>query len=100
MSRIKEINSYKLRIESLLLKVTTSSIKHTDLDVRGNVYKTIEECFIYIEGNDVTKKDKIEKFKFNYEHISGKSLDDLLDEKFDIERLITDLKELVNCVEV
>lgn len=100
MSRIKEINSYKLRIESLLLKVTPSSIKHTDLDVRGNVYGTIEECFIYIELNDITKKDKIEKFKFNYEHISGKSLDDLLDEKFDIEHLITDLKELVNCVGV
>lgn len=99
MDKIQYINNYKLIIESLLLKVTPSSIKHTDLDVRGNVYGTIEERFIYIEGNDVTKKDKIEKFKFNYEHISGKSLDDLLDEKFDMELLITDLKELVNCVE-
>lgn len=97
MDKIKYINTYKLIIEKLLFKVMPSFIKYTDLDIRGNVYGAIEECFIYIEGND--NSNKIEKFKFNYKHISGQSLDNLYDEKFDIDNLIADLKDLVNCVE-
>lgn len=80
---------YSLQIEILLRSVNSSMNQKSD-EILSNPYKAIITAVEY----RVPQK-KIEKFKFCYQGISGKSLQELLDEHYDVNQLLKDLLQLV-----
>ncbi len=81
--------NYSLRIEALLRKVKDSSYKGSD-EILLDPYK---EIFSVLECR--VPQQKLDRFKLCYQAISGKTLQELIDENYDVERLLNDLRELI-----
>lgn len=80
---------YSRRIEALLRKVHDPSYRKSD-EILSNPYEEIISalaCRI--------PQQKLNKFKLYYQAISGQTLQDLVDNNYNVEQLIKDLKHIV-----
>ena len=82
----KEIS---LRIEALLCEVNSAMYGKSD-DILLNPY---EEIVSAIEHR--ISQEKLEKFRLYYQVASGQSLQELIDENYDLELLLNDLRDLI-----
>lgn len=80
---------YSLKIEILLRSINPSIFNKSD-EILRNPY---EEIISAIQCR--ISQEKIKKFKFYYNTINGKSMQELLNDKYNIELLLTDLRKLV-----
>ena len=81
--------NYALRIEALLRKVKDPSYKGSD-KILLDPYK---EIILVLEYR--VPQQKLDRFKLCYQAINGKTLQELIDENYDVERLLNDLRELI-----
>ncbi len=81
--------NYSLRIEALLRKVKDPSYKGSD-EILLDAYK---EIILVLECR--VPQEKLDRFKLHYQAISGKKLQELIDENYDVEQLLNDLKEMI-----
>ena len=80
---------YSLLIENLLQKINPS-IRNKSDEILTDPYK---EIIIAVEYR-VSQK-KLERFQLCFQGISGKSLQELVDENYDVNQLLKDLQQLV-----
>jgi len=80
---------YSRRIEALLRKVNGPYYRKSD-EILLNPYEEIISGLIYR-----LSKEKLDWFKLNYQAINNKTLKDLLDEDYDVELLIKDLRKII-----
>ena len=80
---------YSILIETTLRNVMGETYKRTN-EISINPYKEI----ISVLENRISQ-EKLIKFKLQYHGITGQTLQELIDNNFDIELLIKDLKETV-----
>lgn len=81
---------YSILIENQLRKVNTGMYGSSD-QILINPYEVIVSALEY----RVNSKE-LQKFQTSYQLINESSLQDLIDKDFDIQKLINDIKELVN----
>lgn len=81
---------YSRRIEALLRKLHGPFYRKSD-EILINPY---EEIISALECR--VSKEKLDRFKLCYQAISGQTLQELIDDNYDVERLIIDLIELTN----
>ena len=81
---------YSILIENQLRKVNTDMYGSSD-QILINPYEVIVSALEY----RVNSKE-LQKFQTSYQLINESSLQDLIDKDFDIQKLINDIKELVN----
>ena len=79
-----------LRIEALLCKVNQSMYQKSN-EILLNPYESIILAVQY----RITQ-EKLDKFKMSYEAITGYSLQELINDNYDIEQLLNDLKKLID----
>ena len=80
---------YSLLIENLLQKINPS-IRNKSDEILTDPYKEIIIAVKY----RVSQK-KLEQFQLCFQGISGKSLQELVDENYDVNQLLKDLQQLV-----
>ena len=80
---------YSRRIESLLRKIKGASYQKSD-EIRLNPYGEIVSALEYR-----VPQERFDWFKLCYQAIDGQRLQELLDEKFDVEKLIKDLQQVI-----
>ena len=80
---------YSILIENTLRTITEKTYKRTT-EISLNPY---EEIILVLENR--ISQEKLNKFKLHYQGIIGHTLQELLDDNYDIELLIKDLKEAV-----
>ena len=83
------METYALRIENLLCKLSPT-IKGMRAIIEQNPY---EEILKVLNGRTSTKT--FERFQLYYQGIKGKTISNLLDEDYDLEKLIADLKYII-----
>ena len=81
--------NYSRRIEALLRKVKGDSYRKSD-EILLDPYK---EIFLALEYR--VPQEKLEKFELWYQAIEGQSLQELLDDNYDMEKLLQDIRQLV-----
>lgn len=80
---------HSLKIESLIQKVKGNSYRRRD-EISRNPYEEIISALEYR-----VPSDNMDKFKLKYQATLGKNLQDLIDENYDIELLLNDIKQLI-----
>ncbi len=80
---------YSILIETLLRKANSCSYRKSD-QILFNPY---EEIIVALEYR--VSQEKIDRFKMCYQGISGQTLQELIDNQYDVEQLLKDIRELV-----
>ena len=80
---------YSIRIENLLRKIKGSLYQGSD-EILVDPYQEIVSSLEYR-----VPQDKLDKFKMYYQAEEGKSVQELIDENYDMEQLLKDLQELL-----
>ena len=81
---------YSRRIEALLRKIHGPLYRKSDeilLDPYEEIISALE-CRV--------SREKLDMFKLCYQAIAGQTLQELIDENYDVEQLIIDIRELTN----
>ena len=81
---------YSMRIEALLRKVNNPLYRKSD-EILLNPYT---EIISSLKGR--IQQKSLDNFKLYYQSIEGKSLQELVDEYYDVEQLIKDLKQIID----
>ena len=81
--------NYSRRIEALLCKVNGPSYRKSD-EILLDPYK---EIFLALEYR--VPKEKLDRFKLWYQAIEGQSLQELIDDNYDMEKFLRDIRQLV-----
>ena len=80
---------YSILIEKTLRQVNGPSYRKSD-EILFNPY---EEIFLALEYK--VPQEKVDRFKLSYQSISGRTLQELIDNDYDMEQLIKDLRQIV-----
>lgn len=83
------METYSLRIENLLCKLSPKA-----KGIRANIAQNPYEEILNILINRIPTIT-LEKFKLYYQGIKSKTIVDLLNENYDLEKLIADLKDII-----
>ena len=83
------VKNYALRIEALLCEINGSMYQKSD-EILSDPYEVIVSAIEF----RVSQTD-FEKFKMGYQAISGQSLQKLIEENYDVEKLLKDLRNLI-----
>lgn len=81
--------NHAFRIEALLRKVKDPSYKGSD-EILLDPYKEITLVLEYR-----VPQEKLDRFKLYYQAVSGQTLQELIDENYDVERLLNDLEKVI-----
>ena len=83
-------SNYSKRIEALLRQLRVSYYGKSD-EIFLNPYKEIVSALEYR-----VPKEKLDKFKLYYQAINGQSLQELIDDDYDVDLLMVHIRELIN----
>ena len=81
---------YSILIETQLRRVKSDMYGSSD-QILINPYEVIVNVLKYRVNSN-----KLQRFETSYQPINGIGLQNLIDEYFDIQKLINDIKELIN----
>lgn len=80
---------YSLRIELLLREINSNCCEKSD-EILLNPYNEIVSALQYY-----VSQEKLDKFKLYYQAIIGQTLQEIIDNNYDVEQLVTDLKRTI-----
>ena len=80
---------YSILIENLLIKINPEMYLKSD-----QISLSPYDAIISVLSCRVSQ-EKLDRFKLYYQAISGKMLQELIDENYDVERLLNDLREMI-----
>lgn len=92
---MKTPTEYALTIETLLEQISGFTNEGEQALIRNTPYKYIDEALNYLECSYPMKKERIEYFRRGYQAIKNQSIDELISDNYDIELMISELKELI-----
>ena len=79
-----------LRIEALLCSVNQSMYQKSD-EILLNPYEEIVSALQYR-----VPQEKLDKFRLFYKAISGRNLQELIDNNYDVKQLLSDLQKVLD----
>ncbi len=92
---MKTSTEYALMIENLLEQISGFSNKGEQALIRTTPYNYIDESLNYLELSSPLKKEKIEYFRRGYQGIKNQSIDDLINDNYNLDLMLKELGKLI-----